>query len=66
MSKITSEVEKKNTVEYVIHACMLQLSLKSGLNKFVKKVEEAAQKEMQHIYDMSTFKPILVKDLSKE
>ena len=44
MSKITTEVEKNNTVDNVIHTCMLQLSLKAGLKIFGKKGEEAAQK----------------------
>ena len=43
-SNMTMEVENKNTVDDVIHACMLQLSLKSVLKRFVKKGEEAAQK----------------------
>ena len=55
MSKITMQVEKKNTVDNVIHACMLQLSLKAGLNIFGKKVEEAAQKEIKQIHDMYLF-----------
>ena len=37
MIKITMEVEKKNTADAVIHACMLQSSLKAGLKKFGKK-----------------------------
>ena len=45
---------------------MLQLSLKDGLNIFGKKGDGAAQKEMKQIYDMSTFKTILAKYLSKE
>ena len=44
MSKITMEVEKKNTVDEVIYSCMSQLSLKDGLNIFGKKGEEDAQK----------------------
>ena len=37
MSNITMEVEKKNTVDDIIHACMLKLSLKAGLKIFGKK-----------------------------
>ena len=37
MIKITMKVEKKNAVDDVIHACMLQLSLKAGLNIFGEK-----------------------------
>ena len=44
MRKITMEVEKMNTVDDVIHACVLRLSLKTGLKKFWKKEEEEAQK----------------------
>ena len=44
MSKITMEVEKMNTVDDVIHACVLRLSLKTGLKKFGKKGDEEAQK----------------------
>ena len=66
MSKNTMEVGKKNTVDGVIHSCKLQLSLKSGLNRSGKKVEEAAQKEIKQIHDISTFNPILDKYLSKE
>ena len=64
MSKITMEFEKKNTVDDVINACMLQLSLNDGLKRFRKKGEEDPQKEIQQIHDMSTFKPIGTKDLS--
>ena len=66
MSNITMEVENKNTAENGIHACMLQLSLKSGLGRFGKKGEEAAQKEMKQIHDMSNFNPIISKYLPKE
>ena len=38
------EAEKKKTVDNVIHACMLQLSLMDGLKRFGKKGEEAEQK----------------------
>ena len=44
MIKINIEVEKNNTVDDVIYVCMLQLLLKSGLKRFGKKGEEAAQK----------------------
>ena len=38
------EVKNSNTVDDVIHACMLQLSLKADLKRFGKKGEEAAKK----------------------
>ena len=66
MSNITMEIENNNTVDDVIHAYMLQLSIKADLNRFGNKGEEAAQKEMQQIHETSTFKPILAKYLSKE
>ena len=44
MIKITMKVEKKNAVDNVIHACMLQLSLKSVLKIFYKKGEEYLQR----------------------
>ena len=44
MSKITMEVENKNTVDDLINACMLQLFLKAGLKRFGKKGEEVKNK----------------------
>ena len=44
MSKITMEVEKKNTIYDLIHACMLQLSLNDGLKIFYDKGKEDSQK----------------------
>ena len=44
MSNITTEVEKNNTFDDVIHACMFQISLKDGLKRFGKKEEDAGQK----------------------
>ena len=41
---ITMGVEIKNTIEKVIHACMLQLYIKAGIKIFGKKQEESAQK----------------------
>ena len=43
-SKITMEVEKKNTVDDVINACMLQLYLKYDQERFGNKGGEAVQK----------------------
>ena len=60
------EVYKKNTIDDMIHACMLQLSIKDSLDRFGKKGEEAAQKKMQQINEISTFNPIHAKYLSKE
>ena len=57
------EVEKKNTVDGVFHVCMLQLSIKYGINRFSKKGEEDAKKGMQQIHEISTFKSICAKDL---
>ena len=44
MIKITKEIEKNNTFDNVIHACMLQRSLKAVIKRLGKKVEEAAKK----------------------
>ena len=66
MIKITIEVENKNTVDDVIHSCMLQLSIKDSLKIFGQEEEEAAQKEIQQVHDMSTFNPLPAKDISTE
>ena len=41
---VTMEVYKENIVDDMIHACMLQLSIKAYLKRFGNKGEEAAQK----------------------
>ena len=44
MSKIIMGIEKNNTVDNLINACMLQISLKAVIKIFWKKGEEAEQK----------------------
>ena len=44
MRKINMEVKKNKTVNDVIYAHMLKLSLNAGLKRFGKKGEEASRK----------------------
>ena len=55
-----------DTINHVIHYAVLHLSLKKGLREFGAKGKEAAMKEMQQHHDMSTFKPVHAKDLSRD
>ena len=57
------EVKKNSTVDNIIHACMLQLSLKAELKRFGKKAEGASQKQIQQIHDMYILNNILYKEL---